>query len=105
MRNCQRRKPERLDKPKSHQMSKSMCGEFWTTEAPAAECLTNNAPPGDSFAPPPGRNSGSFAPPPLTNLQPANDLQHRARAKFAEFRPTRKKKKFNGAKPLVGRNS
>jgi hypothetical protein len=94
LRTCQRRKPERLDKPKSHQLSKSMCGEFWTTEAPAAKCLTNYAPPGESFVPPPGRNSGGFAPPPRANPRPHNDLRGRAGAKLAEFRPTRKKKKI-----------
>jgi hypothetical protein len=37
--------------------------------------LPNIAPPGDSFVPPPGRNSDNFAPPPDANRQPANDLQ------------------------------
>ena len=60
--------------------------------------LTNNAPPEVNFAPPPGRNSDSFAPPPCTNQQRANDLQQARGAKLVEYRPTKKRKKFAGAK-------
>ena len=72
------------------------------------ECPTNFAPPEESFAPPPGRNSVNFAPPPRVNSEPGNDLRERAGAKLAEFRPTRKRKKFcwgeihePGPKPLL----
>ena len=100
LRTCHRSKPQRLDKPKSHQMSKSRWGEFWTSDTPASKCLTNFAPPEESFVPPPGRNSVNFAPPPRANSEPGNDLRERAGAKFAEFRPTRKRKNFTGAKTL-----
>jgi hypothetical protein len=52
-----RGKSVRLDKPKSHQMSKSNKGEFWTSEGPAANFLTNIAPPKESFAPPEKRKN------------------------------------------------
>jgi hypothetical protein len=56
--------------------------------------LTNFAPPEGNFAPPPGRNSAHFAPPSNRNWQQSNDLRGQGGAKFTEFRPTRKKKKF-----------
>jgi hypothetical protein len=52
---------------KSHQLAKSMRGEFWTPDAPAAKFLMSFAPPGGSFAPPPGRNSDNFDPLPRVN--------------------------------------
>jgi hypothetical protein len=59
---------------------------------------TNNASPGKVFVTPPRRNSDNFASPPLTNLQPANNVQPVREAKFAEFRLTRKKKNIAEAK-------
>jgi hypothetical protein len=51
-------------------------------------------PPGNSFAPPPGRNSDNFAPPPRSNRMATNDLRGHGGAKLAEFRTTKKKKKL-----------
>jgi hypothetical protein len=72
-----------------------MWGEFWTTDAPAAKFPTSFAPPGESFAPPPERNSDNIAPLPLTNAKGANNLRGRGGAKLAEFRSTRKKKNIS----------
>jgi len=71
-----------------------MCGEFWTSEAPAAKFLTNNDSRRGDFVTPPRRNSDNFASPPDNNRKPPNNLQQRGEAKFAEFRLTRKKKKI-----------
>jgi hypothetical protein len=45
---------------------------------------TNNAPPTDDIVPPPGRNPDDFAPPPLANLSPPNDLPSRDGAKSTQ---------------------
>ena len=67
--------------------------------------MTNFASPGSSFATPPVRNSDGFAPPPRRNVQPANDLRAPRGARFAEFRPTRKKKNFPRGEIQTGQNS
>jgi hypothetical protein len=56
---------------------------------------TNFASHRGDFVTPPRRNSSNFASLPRANRQPANDLQRAREAKFAEFRLTRKKKKFS----------
>jgi hypothetical protein len=55
-----------------------------TSDDPTSAGQTNNAPPGDNFVPPPGRNSDNFAPPPHANREPANDLRAPRGAKFTE---------------------
>jgi hypothetical protein len=64
--------------------------------SPPVHCVdpTNNASPGEGFAPPPGRNPDNIASPPHQNLLPANNLQPPTEAKSTEFRLTKKKKKI-----------
>jgi hypothetical protein len=55
-----------------------------TSGNPTSAGQTNNAPPGDNFVPPPGRNFDNFAPPSTNNRQPTNDLRGHVGAKFTE---------------------
>jgi hypothetical protein len=64
---------------------------------------TNFASPRGVFVTPPGRNSDNFAPPTRTKCEPANNLRGQGGAKFAEFRPTRKKKKIWWGEMHAGR--
>ncbi len=90
MRTCQRGKPGRLRKPapRNPQSQIGIAREM------------NIAPPEDNFAPPPGRNSHNLAPLPHANRPAANNLRGHGGAKFAEIRPTKKRKNFSEAKTM-----